>query len=86
MRIGPKINNEIHFGNYNQPWPSSSVAPKFKPVFEEYHKQTWDLCFKIIRMIAKSLDLREDYFDDKFKNPYVRIRPVHYTNVKSKPD
>ena len=31
-------------------------------------------------MIAKALNLEENYFDDKFKDPMVSLRPLHYSS------
>ena len=36
--------------------------------------------------MAEALHLPEHYFQDKFRNPLLTLRPIHYTAEESKPD
>jgi isopenicillin N synthase-like dioxygenase len=37
------------------------------------------LSYRLLEMIAMSLDLPQDWFDDKFDRPMTALRPLHYS-------
>lgn len=57
-------------------WPAP--RPRFKPVMEEYLQVMLDLSARMMRGMALSLDLPEDYFDGYHKDAMATVRLLHY--------
>lgn len=57
-------------------WPAQ--LPDFRPVMLAYLKAMLDLSARMMRGIALSLDLPEDYFADFCQDPMANIRLLHY--------
>ncbi|MAD45455.1 MAG: oxidoreductase [Oceanospirillaceae bacterium] len=57
-------------------WPEE--IPEFRPVMEEYLKQMTALGERLMKGLALSLELPEDYFADYCKDPMTTLRLLHY--------
>ncbi len=73
--IGPERAEVSPFFGPN-PWPGS--MPEFGRLTYAYHEQMVDLAKVMLRGIALSLDLPEDYFAEKTKAPISIQRMLHY--------
>ncbi|KAK9800874.1 hypothetical protein WJX73_003920 [Symbiochloris irregularis] len=67
-------------------WPPADMAPGFKPVMQAYHKAMAALSLRVLPLIAEALHLPREYFLERFTNPLMTLRPIHYTAEESKPD
>ncbi|MEM7338868.1 MAG: 2-oxoglutarate and iron-dependent oxygenase domain-containing protein [Actinomycetota bacterium] len=56
-------------------WPS---LDGFKPVVAAYHAAAMSLCERLMRAMALSLDLDEDYFEPFHQAPVCTLRLLHY--------
>ena len=63
--------------NGNQ-WPSEASIPGFRKIIHEYSDAVLDFSKKLMRLIALSLDLEENYFDHMADFPMSSIRALHY--------
>lgn len=41
---------------------------------------------RVLILMAQALQLPDDYFQERFKNPLLILRPIHYTAEESLPD
>lgn len=57
-------------------WPEG--LPRFREVVEAYYEALEELAFDTMRLLALSLELREDYFDEGFRQPRSSLRLVRY--------
>ena len=57
-------------------WPED--MPEFREGLESYDRHMRQLGCHIMRCIALSLDLPEDYFDEGFSRPTSSVRVLHY--------
>ena len=73
--IGPEREAVSPFFGPN-PWPAA--LPDFATLTYEYHQQMVGLAKVMLRGIALSLDLPEDYFADKTRDPISIQRMLHY--------
>ena len=67
-------------------WPDEdrlSVLKGWKNTMKEYFNQIHILGMRMLRILALSLDLDADFFDDKFTNPMEALRLLHYSEEKS---
>ncbi len=53
---------------------------------ESYFSAMEALGHRLLKLLAKSLDLSPSYFDDKFSEPLVLLRLLHYSATKSEVD
>ncbi|MEL7104939.1 MAG: 2-oxoglutarate and iron-dependent oxygenase domain-containing protein [Pseudomonadota bacterium] len=73
--IGPERAAVSPFFGPN-PWPAS--LPEFGRLTYEYHQQMVVMAKHMLRGIALSLELAEDYFADKTRDPISIQRMLHY--------
>ena len=62
--IGPEFPNDARFLQGPNQWPDEREAPGFRDVFMEYFKAIHGLSKTMFRLIALSLELNENFFDD----------------------
>lgn len=63
-------------------WPSEEEhldLAGYKEVTNAYMKAVTDLGFRLLRVIALSLNLPAEHFDSAFKRPMTFLRPLRYT-------
>ena len=65
-------------GLYRGPnqWPEA--LPRFKSTAEDYYARLLDLAEALMKGIALSLDLDANHFADFCRDPYARLRLLHY--------
>lgn len=61
-------------------WPNQ--VPDFKLAFEAVFKALDQLALKLLRVVALSLDLRDDYFADSVLAGETLLRVLHYPPIK----
>lgn len=66
-------------------WPDPSLVPNLRPTFEAYIEAMKELCFRLLRILALSLDLSPSYFHPLFDPPIIVLRPLHYQGRVSEP-
>lgn len=59
-------------------WPDQETLPGFSETYIQYCGTVLELCRKMMRMFALSLNLEEDFFDSKIQHPGVTSRMMHY--------
>lgn len=60
-------------------WPSDNLVPGYRAVVEEYMEFMRHLGFRLLRILAISLNLPQpEYFHKFFERPMVALRPLHY--------
>lgn len=59
-------------------WPKQDTLAGFKETYIQYCGTVLELCRKLMRIFALSLDVSEDYFDSKMRYPGVTSRMMHY--------
>ncbi|KAF9884281.1 hypothetical protein FE257_001911 [Aspergillus nanangensis] len=59
-------------------WPRDEAIPGFREAYLRYHADVLEFSRKLIRILALALDLPEEYFDKKVKDPGTNSRLVHY--------
>ncbi|OAR05656.1 hypothetical protein LLEC1_04915 [Akanthomyces lecanii] len=62
--IGHELPEDSGYLRGPNQWPDEADVPSFQATFTEYFAAVHDLSISLFRMIALSLDLRENYFDD----------------------
>jgi isopenicillin N synthase-like dioxygenase len=62
--IGPELPETGRFLQGPNQWAGEDIAPGFREVFMEYFRQVHDLSVKVFRIVALSLGLEEEYFDE----------------------
>lgn len=67
-------------------WPNDSV-PSLKPHLTKYMMEMEVLSRRLMELIALSLDLPRNYFDDTFRDsPNVQFKICHYPSLQKKDD
>ncbi|KAI1501218.1 2OG-Fe(II) oxygenase family oxidoreductase [Biscogniauxia marginata] len=59
-------------------WPDQETIPDFAKTYLEYCGTVLEVCRRMMRIFALSLDLPEDFFDSKMQHPGVTSRMMHY--------
>ncbi|CAH1447762.1 unnamed protein product [Lactuca virosa] len=61
-------------------WPDSDILPGWRQTMEKYHQQALEVVKKIARLIALSLDLDADFFEqpEMLGKPIAVLRLLHY--------
>lgn len=67
-------------------WPDPEVLPDFRCVMEDYHHRATKIAFRLVQLLAKSLGLKETYFDKDFEEPVATLRLLHYDKRQSEPE
>ena len=62
------------------------VLPKYKQVTQAYFSAVTALGMRLLRLLARALDLPAEHFDPMFSKPMLFLRPLHYAPRKSHPD
>lgn len=83
--FGPTFLENKIFGT-KTPWPSEKILPDFQKDMNHYHNELINLSIKILSLIALSLNLPKNYFEDKFKKPVTTLRLLHYYKNESQSD
>ena len=65
-------------------WPPDDELPGFAATYLEYCGKVLELCRKMMRVFALSLDMPENYFDSKMRHPGVTSRMIHYPAQSAK--
>ena len=60
--------------------------PKFRPVMEAYYAGLMALGRRLLRLLALTLELPEEWFVERFTKPIASLRPLHYSAKISKPE
>ena len=74
--LGPE-----HLAGSSGPMQQANVWPDldgFRPPIETYHRAAMDLCERLLRAMALSLDLDEDHFAFAHRAPVCTLRLLHY--------
>ena len=81
-------NEKLSFNlNYENIWPSyQSLSIDWKSVMLQYHEEATELGVRLIRLIALSLGLSEDYFDSIIITKSTRLRLIKYGITPSDPN
>lgn len=67
-------------------WPSEELLPGYRELAEEYISEMTKLGMRVLKLLAKSLFIKEDYFIKFFQVPTVAWRPIRYSATLSDPD
>jgi len=62
----------------DNPWPTSSSSKEFRKTVQEYGQAMEDLARRLLPLFAIALDVREDFFEEAFREPFYRLRLTHY--------
>jgi isopenicillin N synthase-like dioxygenase len=62
--IGPELPADARFLQGPNQWPSEEMIPGFREIFTTYFDQVLELSKTMFRLMALSLDLDEEYFDN----------------------
>jgi isopenicillin N synthase-like dioxygenase len=72
-------------------WPDSQKCPdmedpaSFRSTMERYMGEITAVAVRVVRLLARSLQLPADYFDEDFSEPMSALRLLHYAAVSSEP-
>lgn len=67
------------FGQGPNKYPTEVPEPElFRKVMDEYHSALSVLAMDILQMLAHTLDLEEDTFDNFCEHPVAILRLLHY--------
>eukprot|EP01026_Neomeris_dumetosa_P051909 TRINITY_DN4578_c0_g1_i1.p1 TRINITY_DN4578_c0_g1~~TRINITY_DN4578_c0_g1_i1.p1 ORF type:complete len:337 (+),score=35.23 TRINITY_DN4578_c0_g1_i1:63-1013(+) len=67
-------------------WPDEKLLPNFRQLVENYKDKMTQLGFKMMELLALSLELPSQYFKPMFDHPIFSLRPVHYFGDVSVPE
>ena len=59
-------------------WPDETKLPQFKPIMMEYFAKLRELSSVVMKVLALSLRVHEDYFEEFNINPIATCRLLHY--------
>ena len=60
-------------------WPDPTVLPHFRSVMQEYYTSMCALGYRVVQLLALSLQLPQDYFHEFFHaHPLATLRLLHY--------
>eukprot|EP00878_Enallax_costatus_P011506 GHUV01012012.1.p1 GENE.GHUV01012012.1~~GHUV01012012.1.p1 ORF type:complete len:265 (+),score=49.98 GHUV01012012.1:753-1547(+) len=60
-------------------WPPEDLLPGFRQTITDYFQALTNLGMRMLRLLALSLGLPAEYFDEYFTSPMVALRPLHYS-------
>lgn len=66
-------------------WPPERLMPGFRSATADYFSAVTSLGFRLLRLLAASLNLPPDHFDRMFDPPMVFLRPLRYSGEVSRP-
>lgn len=66
-------------------WPDEELLPGWKSHMLNYAESMHHVAKKILRLLSLALYLPPEYFDDKFSDPLMTLRLLHYDATESKP-
>uniref|UniRef100_A0A0G4FTF2 Fe2OG dioxygenase domain-containing protein n=1 Tax=Chromera velia CCMP2878 TaxID=1169474 RepID=A0A0G4FTF2_9ALVE len=64
-------------------WPPEDVLPGWRRGMEQYYEKMTALGHRLLRLVARSLQIEPDFFDAKFRPGMRWLRPLHYAPQKS---
>eukprot|EP00878_Enallax_costatus_P005060 GHUV01005320.1.p1 GENE.GHUV01005320.1~~GHUV01005320.1.p1 ORF type:complete len:325 (+),score=87.88 GHUV01005320.1:753-1727(+) len=67
-------------------WPPEDLLPGFRQTITDYFQALTNLGMRMLRLLALSLGLPAEYFDEYFTSPMVALRPLHYSAEVSAPN
>ena len=67
-------------------WPSESLCPGWKTTMQTYFAAVHGLGLRMLRILALSLNLDANYFDQHFSQPMEALRLLHYSSETSDVD
>ncbi|KAJ5122549.1 hypothetical protein N7526_009486 [Penicillium atrosanguineum] len=59
-------------------WPDQETLAGFSQTYIQYCGTLLEFCRRLMKIFALSLDVPEEYFDSKIRNPGVTSRMMHY--------
>ncbi|KAJ6119978.1 hypothetical protein N7523_004258 [Penicillium sp. IBT 18751x] len=59
-------------------WPDHETLTGFSQTYIQYCGTLLELCRKLMKIFALSLDVSEDFFESKIRNPGITSRMMHY--------
>lgn len=59
-------------------WPDQETLAGFSQTYIQYCGTLLEFCRKLMKIFALSLDMPEDFFDSKIRNPGITSRMMHY--------
>lgn len=75
--------SELPLHGPNQ-WPAESLLPGYRAAVEDYMDCLTRLGYRLLPLIALSLNLSQDYFLPYFsESPMIFLRPLHYPPIPS---
>lgn len=72
-----------HFHYEDTPWDATATVPHFKDAVIKYYQAGLALTRALARSFALSLDLPEDYFDEKMRYPNINGGVNYYPPIQS---
>jgi len=64
-------------------YPSEQLLPGWKQTMTTYFNAMSNLGFRVVQILAQSLNLPKHFFDSKFDKPVALLRLLHYAPQKS---
>lgn len=74
-----------HYAPGGHPWEHTNILPGFKTAMVSYFQECLSLARTLTRAFALSLNLTEDFFDDKVKYPEASFGINYYPPLKMDP-
>jgi isopenicillin N synthase-like dioxygenase len=78
--VSPEASKPLHGPNLNP-----ALLPHLRPTYEQYIADLNALGFRLLRLLAISLDLPPDFFLAFYQQPMYTLRPLHYPGRISEP-
>ena len=64
-------------------WPDAALLPEWRENMERYHAHMERVGRRLVRLLALTLGLDAAFFDDKFDEPMLMLRLLHYSAARS---
>lgn len=83
--IGRESDSPLPLHGLNK-YPDESVIPGWKTQVDNYFQALWKLGDQLLVPLAKAVGCEENFFLDRFSNPMIFLRLLHYSAHQSRPD